>query len=114
MDLMWFIYLAGIADKLEAVVTVLFILSILGGIALPIIGYAEDCKFLKKLGLISLCSSVLFCLLLIVVPSSKTLYLMLGVSKGQELFKEYKGNEILDKANKLILKNLDEMLQEKK
>lgn len=74
-------------------------------------GRFNDIRLSKSIILFSL--SMVFYIIFSFTPSSKTLYLMLGVDKGQELFKEYKGNEILDKSSKLILKKLDEMLKEK-
>ena len=56
----------------------------------------------------SVVSGVIFCLLAIVIPSQKTMYLILGSEVGQKVIQSDTGKKVFDVINK----KLDEYLKE--
>lgn len=119
MNIMWYLYLISILDAVKTINIVLVISSILI-IALsmlmgPIIASEYHCNFLdilKKYIKYIKCYLIVLCFLvlsIIFIPSENTMYTMLGVNVGENVY----NSEIAKKGIKVLELKLDEILAKK-
>lgn len=116
MDLMFFIYLAGVSEKL-------YIFSICLAIFLGIIAFVcigsineartdEDRKNCKYFFKIYASLAVLFFAISVVIPDSKTMYAMAAAHYGEKAIKSETFQRLNSKALNLLEVKIDEMLED--
>lgn len=104
------LYLAGMSDNFLALTMILFSLTFVFFMLCILPVLIQDIGDVNLPKLKKLCLSLLFiALIATVVPSSKTIYMMLGVSES----KHFVNSETGDKVIKILNKKLDEMMDVK-
>ena len=118
MSLMWWIYLASVVDGLKCILIVIAVIcgvcvlfgGIFGGMfIMDFHNTPENWKLWRKLIKIGTITFVSSLLLFPVVPTEKTVYMMVGAKASSEIIANPKVQETGGKVLQLINQKLDEL-----
>jgi hypothetical protein len=115
MDAMWVIYLGDIVSDINFVCAIVlitivaaFVISFFAGLFNATL---EPIKMVYKFSIVPL---ILFSFVGIVIPQSKTVYMMAAAKVGQDVATSPEAKEIGGKLMKLLNEKLDEQLKTEK